>query len=600
MIKSVNKTPLYDLLSPDNKVVYDIPPYQREYSWGKEQWDALFDDLLQEEAGDSHFMGTIICVNKTVDTTSHSVLELVDGQQRMTTLSLLLLALFKDLNQVSDDLDDEQKAEVVNLKKMIALSKPTRQRLQLQQQNSNADDYVYLLSEAGFDLEKPKVTYVGVRRIAKALNHFTKRIDEFVAGRGDRPDLLLNLVERVKSALLVKLEVESHSDAFVLFESLNNRGLPLTPIDLIKTSLLGVADKSNELSVDLAYKAWTRWLESLGGEYGPQERFFRQFYNAFKSEWDLAVPGVPVAYRSKLIRVYEELLKGNLEQFVNRMDIATTAYARIIGNVEAEAKSDFDAALLDLNRAQGSPAHMLLLYVIVKRQELELTELDLGEICELLTRFFVRRNLTNTPPTYDLDRLFISAIERISGMKSGDVLVEIQNTLSEVSASDELFMSQLLGPIYFDNAAVARFILVALARKSTTKEWAIDFWEQSGQVESKQQYVWTIEHILPQGENLPDSWLTMLGGKFEALAAQREHVHKLGNLTITGYNSTLGNKSFQEKMDRTDQKGNFVGYRNGLQLNTDLVDKESWTVIDIEDRTKRLATSVLELFRLSI
>jgi len=598
MIKSVNKTPLYDLLSPDNKVVYDIPPYQREYSWGKEQWDALFYDLLQEEAGDSHFMGTIICVNKTIDTTSHSVLELVDGQQRMTTLSLLLLALFKELTGVNSELDDEQRAEVVNLKKMIALSKPTRQRLQLQQQNSNADDYVYLLNEAGFDLEKPKVTYVGVRRIAKSLNHFTKRIDEFVTGRGDRSELLLNLVERVKSALLVKLEVESHSDAFVLFESLNNRGLPLTPIDLIKTSLLGVADKNKTLSVELAYQAWTRWLDSLGGEYGPQERFFRQFYNAFKTEWDLAVPGVPVAYRSKLIRVYDELLKGDLGQFITRMDVATTAYGRIIGNIGPEDKAALDAALLDLNRAQGSPAHMLLLYVIVNQQKLNLSEEDLSEITELLTRFFVRRNLTNTPPTYDLDRLFISTIERISNAKSGDVLVEIEKSLTEVSASDESFKSQLLGSIYFDNAAVARFILVALAKQSATKEWAVDFWEQSGQPDSKQQYVWTIEHILPQGENLPESWVTMLGGKPEAVAAQREYAHKLGNLTITGYNATLGNKSFQEKKDRTDQKGLFVGYRNGLALNADLIPKDSWTVADIEERTNRLAASVLALFKL--
>lgn len=601
MIKSVSQTPLYALLSADNNIIYDIPPYQREYSWGKDQWDALFDDLLEEDSDTGHFLGTIICVNKTQDAAAQTVLELVDGQQRMTTLSLFLLALYKELSARTDQLDEDQKSDLTNLRRMLCLKDPTRQRLQLQKQNNNSDDYVSLLVEAGFELQKPKVTYVGVRRISKALVHFGKRITSHleITG-GSEVSELLSLYGRVKRSILVKLEVENHSDAFVLFESLNNRGLPLTPIDLIKTSLLSVADKRSDISVENAYEAWSGWLEALGDDYGSQERFFRQFYNAFKNDWELTVPGVSIATRSKLIRVYEELLKGDLQQFISRMEIATSAYGRILGNREIETKPDvLDDLLLDLSRAQGAPAHMLLLFLLVNLEKLGLSLDDIAEITKLLTNFSVRRNLTNTPPTYDLDRIFMSIIDRVSNFSNAvDVRSTIREELVAVSASDDVFATQLRGPVYDDNSAATRFILVALAKESMTKESLVDLWAKEAVGQNKEQFVWTIEHILPQGENLPKSWIEMLGGKEEAASIQRSCVHNLGNLTITGFNGTLGNKSFEEKKERKDQAGRPVGYRNGLALNADLLAVSSWSKEQIDARTNVLVQKALSRFTL--
>jgi len=103
---------------------------------------------------------------------------------------------------------------------------------------------------------------------------------------------------------------------------------------------------------------------------------------------------------------------------------------------------------------------------------------------------------------------------------------------------------------------------------------------------------------LPQGSRLPASWQEMLGGPEAAAAAQAAHVHKLGNLTITGYNSSLGNKSFSEKKDRRDSNGNYIGYRNNLKLNDDVVAAESWSAQQIEARTAHLAQQILELFPL--
>ena len=114
-------------------------------------------------------------------------------------------------------------------------------------------------------------------------------------------------------------------------------------------------------------------------------------------------------------------------------------------------------------------------------------------------------------------------------------------------------------------------------------------------------FVWTIEHIFPQGDNIPASWVTMIAGGDEkkAKAIQETHVHKLGNLTISGCNSALGNKSFKDKRDRTDSKGREVGYKNGLKLNAELATSDGWSVKQFDARTTALVDQVVSLFALS-
>ena len=131
-----------------------------------------------------------------------------------------------------------------------------------------------------------------------------------------------------------------------------------------------------------------------------------------------------------------------------------------------------------------------------------------------------------------------------------------------------------------------------------TNEITTDLWSRITVGREKSQYLWTIEHILPQGENLPKEWVEMLGGAENAARVQGEDAHRLGNLTITGYNSTLGNLPFDRKRDRVDKNGNFVGYRNGLSLNEELKDREHWGESEIDERTENLVREALVLFEL--
>ena len=108
--------------------------------------------------------------------------------------------------------------------------------------------------------------------------------------------------EAVEQAILVKIEVASHADAFVLFESLNNRGMPLTPVDLIKNHLLAESERKRVMDVDEAFQLWNEMLTNLGDNYATQERFLRHYYNAFKAELP-EIPSAPVATRTNLIRI---------------------------------------------------------------------------------------------------------------------------------------------------------------------------------------------------------------------------------------------------------------------------------------------------------
>lgn len=591
MIKSANQYPVHTLLSHEGNLMYRIPPYQREYSWQKAQWEELFQDLI--EADGAHFLGTIITLNQTTDAVHSGLLELIDGQQRMTTLTLLLAAIYSGLKEHYDVLDDDTRTDLTNLGRQLVRKSDGEPRVTPQTQGNNRDDYWAVLSDAGFALDATKKPYFPMRRIAKCFNYFRGSIAKLAETEGiDQVKAAMRVLEAVQQAILVKIEVANHADAFVLFESLNNRGMPLTPVDLIKTHLLAVSERKGVMHVDDAFKLWNKMLTYLGDSYSTQERFLRHYYNAFKAELPDVV-NAPVATRARLIRIYETLLSGDIKRVVEALVKASEVYGRITCVTEPATLTELDGALRRLMRAQGSPSYVLVMWLMSKQAELELDESHLVAVVDRLTSFFVRRNLTGFPQTYMLPKLFMTIIDEATGKTGAEVVDLTLRHLLGVSVSDQEFRNRLVGPIYDENTDVARFILTTLSEDAMTKETWKDLWASE-----KGHYVWTIEHVLPQGANLPGAWKEMLGGAEAAAAAQEVDVHRLGNLTITAYNSTLSNKSFVEKRDRTDSQGRLIGYRNGLTLNADLANRSTWTVTDIEARTNVLADNVIARFPL--
>lgn len=591
MIKSANQYPVHTLFSHEGNVQYRIPPYQREYSWYKAHWEDLFEDLI--EADGAHFLGTIITLDQTTDTLEGNILHVIDGQQRLTTLTLLLAAVYSVLKEHLDDLDDDTRTDVTNLRRQLVRKADQQPRVTPQKQGHNLADFRKVLEEAGLPVEGEWKPYFPSRRIAKCFRYFRSAILKLAETQEvTQPEAALRVHKAALQAVIVKIEVANHADAFVLFESLNNRGMPLSPVDLIKNHLLAESEKNEIMHVDAAFNHWNEMLANLGDSYSTQERFLRHYYNAFRAELP-DVSNASVATKSNLIRVYETLLQQNLKRVVDDLVAASKIYGRINRVIELDQPSTLDRSFQRLMRAQGAPSYVLLMWLMSKQSELKLTDAHVETVVDRLTSFFVRRNLTGYPQTYALAKLFMTTIDAVGDARGDGVLVVVSERLSAVSATDDEFRARLQGRIYEENIDVTRFVLATLAEDAMTKETEVDLWRQE-----KNHFVWTIEHILPQGENLPIAWQAMLGGKAFAAQVQEEHKHRLGNLTITAYNSNLGNKSFVEKRDRQDSKGRQIGFRNGLSLNAGLSLKDSWTADDIDKRTASLADKVIHRFPL--
>jgi len=227
-IKNVNPYPISQLFDTDSKWVFEIPKYQREYTWGLNQWENLFDDLTENQPG--YFLGTIICIDISEDAINSPKRAVVDGQQRLTTLSLLLAALYSVFQEFGHVMDDDQHADFMQLKrKMVLKGTESAVRVVPQMQNNNLDDYKGVLAEQKIIATFPMPKFAGVRRIKKAFEYFKKRIcaeineSSLEVAQESALSKLSSILEKVNASIIVMIEVSSHSDAYILFESLNNR-----------------------------------------------------------------------------------------------------------------------------------------------------------------------------------------------------------------------------------------------------------------------------------------------------------------------------------------------------------------------------------------
>ena len=603
MINQVHPYKISQVFEIDSKIIYKIPKYQREYTWGVNEWNQLFDDIISNEEG--YFLGSYICVSsKTMGTPE---LELIDGQQRFTTISILLAAIYSKLNKEKEKLDEEEKSTLINIKKSLTYNAEKgvyKPKLLLQVQNSNLDDYLSLLYENEIISDKiKKPNNAGNRRIYKAFKYFNKCIDEYINenidGNNSEISLLIDLKDKFNGAIIVGIEVDSHKDAYMLFESLNNRGIPLSAVDLIKNTLIAASESNNKS--DEYYEEWKIALEYLTDEYSTQERFFRQYYNAFREE--LNKPFVeenptkkyPLAYmatRTTLLDIYERMIKKDFNTFLTNLVREAKIYAIIINNSDEE--KIYKEQLLDLERIQGAPSYILLLYILTEQEKLKISDEQVENIIKLLITFFVRRNITDTPNTRNLNKIFMDIIESIKQKQGEEICNYISEVLKEVSASDELFENKLRGQMYDENPDATRFILCSIEALHQTKEIYTDLWSR----DNSNKYIWTIEHIFPEGQNIPEVWVKMIadGDREKAKEYLEKYVHTLGNLTITGYNQNLSNMSFIDKRDRKNKDGKNIGYRNGLFLNEDVVNQEEWTIDKIKKRTEKLIEILTNLY----
>lgn len=612
MIKNTSAIPISKLLE-DNKAktqFFSIPKYQREYTWGKKEWAALFNDVL--ENGRDYFLGSIICVCSDGISVDYPELEIIDGQQRMTTLSILFSVLYEKATIFFNEIDKDKPRRRIyeDLEQEIIFNNGTIKKPRLVPQIDNRDDYNYVLYECGLGDEIKKPKNFGNRKISKAYQFFkdqiNEQIEELKKGHEsfDEYSYLFDLIEKFNSAILVNIEVTSNKDAYMLFESLNNRGVPLSAIDLIKNHLIRISDR--EKKDRYCYNEWRAILSNLTDEYSVQERFFRHFYNAFRSDLNKPFFNLitnsktkfylgPLATRTTLLGIYEKLIENNFTDLLSILKRNAKIYSLIINNSE-ECPEILRKPLINLERIQGAPSYILLLFLLSKKDELNLNESIIQSIIELLIKFFVRRNITDFPNTRNLTTIFMDCVDIAASEKGEGVYTVIHKKLLSESSTDEIFDSKLRGKVYDENVDAVRFLLSYFEESSYTKETEQNLWKR----DSKNKFVFTIEHIFPEGEKIPQCWVDMIanGDENKAKEYHGKYVHTLGNLTLTAFNPNLSNKPFNEKKNLKDKEGKFIGYKNGFKLNKDVSCEETWTVEKIQNRTSNMVAYYLKEFSL--
>ena len=228
---------------------------------------------------------------------------------------------------------------------------------------------------------------------------------------------LLDILKKIERAVLVGIEVDTNKDAYMLFESLNHRGVPLSALDLIKNTLIAEAELRSD--ADATYELWKQILADVGqDDYATQERFFRQYYNAFRDELNRPYASRGKRYflgllatRTTLLDIYEKMVRHDYSALLADLSEKAQKYSIIVNNSENEYL--YTIALQNLERISGAPSYILLLYILSNQNDLALNDENVKSVVEILITFFVRRNLTDVPNTRKLTQLFIDIIDDI-------------------------------------------------------------------------------------------------------------------------------------------------------------------------------------------
>lgn len=622
-----------------NQEHYFIPKYQRPYKWGRENWEDLLQDISEDA---DHFMGSVICVPRVSDSFSpgeEKYFELIDGQQRLTTLSLLLCAIYRKLESLKPDADESETAQSDYLllrsgvAKKLVKEKPKSQlsqhdrpveqtgktayftRLLPSTQSNNLADYLYVLAECGLLRKAEGPAFWGIRRVAKCFAYFERHTPSTA-------EELRLLIERINNLRFIHISVPTQSDAYRLFEALNNRGQPLSALDIIKNGLLAKIEQRKSGSIDEAFEQWKQMTERLTDDEAVQERYLRHFYHAFRHRKDVGIKGIPRATRSTIIRIYEDLAKTDATGLLASLGDGAVYYQMLVDPTNAKLPAKRRTIFVELDRIGAAPAYQGLLYFLSAEKQGHMASAHtVDEIAAFFARYFVRRNITDEPATNRIDAIFAGLIEacqseinRKQKIGSNFVVNHLKNHKVDKPASDATFKASIQDNLWYYNEGMARYVLCSLDESFASREYAPNLWKR----DDRSRYVWTIEHIFPQGENIRKEWIDMIAGgdKQAALEMREDWVHCLGNLTLSGYNSKLSDKPFSKKQEShemtiADDILN-IGYKNGLALNNlpfkvkdgtkekllTLATTKVWTVAEIEARNEAISERLMKLFKL--
>ncbi|CAM8660720.1 COG1479 Uncharacterized conserved protein [Comamonadaceae bacterium] len=543
-----------------------IPIYQRNYSWTADQCRQLWSDLIRAGRDDkvqAHFIGSIVYVERGLSSvTSQEALLVIDGQQRLTTSTLLIAALAKHF-------------ETQGLGELLEAfsNKKLRNYYLLNPDEDGERHFKLILSETDKDtllaiLQNTPLPAEASSRITENYALFQELI---AANQGELEAICQGLAKLV----IVDVSLDRAQDnPQLIFESMNSTGLELSQADLIRNFILmGLEPK---LQTEL-YKTYWRPMERAFGQAAYVvhfDAFMRHYLTAKTGD----IPNVREVYVA--FKTFARGLKGDTRDLVADIHAYASYYCAMALGTEADAS--LKQSFHDLRELKVDVAYPFLLDVYHDYKQGRLTSEEVLSIVRLVESYVFRRAICAIP-TNSLNKTF-------AGMSR---TLKKDRYLESVQAAFLLLPSYRRFP---SDDEFQREIKVRDLYNFRSRSYWLRRLENHGRKERVMVEDYTIEHILPQNEALSKEWQADLGADWQRV--QQDWLHTLGNLTLTGYNSEYSDHSFAYKRDQvTDKNGNTVGFASSpLKLNLGLGKVSQWNENSIKDRADRLAADAVKVW----
>ncbi len=535
---------------------FSIPIYQRLYSWTEKECERLWDDIITTGSKDipSHFIGSIMYIEKGLYQISKpEPLLVIDGQQRLTTISLLLEALARQIGD--NEIQGFSAKKIRNYYLINTLETEVRKYKLLLSQNDR-NTYISIIEQR----EYPKDFSV---RIKDIFEYFTSKIDKL--SENDIQNLCLGLLK----LFIVDISLNrDHDNPQLIFESMNSTGKDLSQADLIRNFMLMRLDGETQKRL---YEYYWRPMEV---EFG-QEAYSSYFDSFMRHYLTMKTGNIP-----KIDEVYEEFKnyfyntqRDNDEELKELKKYAAYFCAMTL---DKEEDKELKEAFSDLRELKVDVSYPLLLELYNDHKIGILSKNDFIEIIRLIESYIFRRAVCGIP-TNSLNKTFASFIKSIRKEKYIESVKAHFNKMTSYRRfpNDEEFVTKLK---YKD-----------LYNFRSRSYW-LKRLENHDRKERVNVSEYTIEHILPQNNNLNHYWRQALGPDWEKI--QQKYVHTIGNLTLTGYNTEYSDKFFADKRDI---KGGFR--ESPLKLNRGLANLDTWNEETILQRAEDLSKEALKVWQ---
>lgn len=534
-----------------------IPIYQRTYSWTENECAQLWSDILiagQNSQVNAHFVGSVVYVEKGLySVSSQSPLLVIDGQQRLTTVTLLIAALAEAVGEEVEPVEGFSARKLRNYYLLNPEEIGERYyKLLLSQTDKNT-----LLAIVG---QKPQPKEHSIR-VAENYSFFKKTLAQNI-------EELEAVCKGLAKLLIVDISLDRQYDnPQLIFESMNSTGRELTQADLIRNYILMGLEP--DLQTQL-YEHYWRPMELDFGQEAYQSHFdaFMRHYLTVKTR---EIPRLDRIYDA--FKNYHRTSLQSVEGLVADIRRFTTYYCRMA--LRQEEDSQLKNAFQDIRELRVDVAYPLLLELYDDFDNKILNKEDFLTAVRLIESYVFRRAVCAIP-TNSMNKTFATFAKSI---KKDRYLESIQALFLLLPSyrrfpNDEEFKRELkLRNLY--NFRSCSYWLRRLENHDRKERISVD--------------EYTIEHIMPQNPNLSLEWQNSLGEEWQRI--QETWLHTLGNLTLTGYNSEYGDKPFKEKRDI---EGGFA--QSPLHLNSGFGQVQVWNEDAIKNRANQLAKKAVEVW----